>query len=125
MTAYALIPILTIFAALTLRVFYLRKLLNLGSRYRRGYVYGFTDRGQLAPVVKIGKAKNPAERLRAHKCAAPFGLTVFFIIRVPDEHKAEKALHAEYARWRVRRNGEWFYIHPLMLIDLFLLRLIS
>ena len=114
-----------VYVLVLLRLRYLRRLLKLGAKGRRGAIYGFTDLGQLMPVVKIGRAKHPQERLKAHRCAAPFGLFTYFILRVPNDRQAEYALHTLYARWRVRKSGEWFWLTPLMLLDLFLLRLMS
>ena len=83
------------------RLHNLKRRLKLYQRRRRGYIYGFTDKGQLLPLVKIGRATDPVQRMRSHKTAAPFGLFVFFILRVPDDVQAERSLHELYARWRV------------------------
>jgi hypothetical protein len=103
-----------------LRVRSLKQVLHAArARNAHGrYIYAFTDYGQVLPVVKIGRATNPETRLAAHRTAAPFGLLVFMVRRVPDAHHAERVLHTRYARWRVRSNGEWFYLHPLMLLEL-------
>lgn len=91
---------------------------------RKGYIYAFTDIGQLAPVVKIGRANNPSQRLAAHKTAAPFGLMVYCVAAVSDDVAAESYLHDRYRRWRVSTQNEWFWMTPLMFYELLLMRII-
>lgn len=92
------------------------------KRGRKGYIYVFTDVGQLLPVVKIGRANNPEQRLAAHKTAAPFGLFVYCIARVDDDVYTERWLHKRYDRWRVSKKNEWFWMTPVMFYEFMIMR---
>ena len=90
----------------------------------KGHVYAFTDWGQLLPVVKIGRAVDADQRLAAHKTAAPFGLLVFCVVAVRDDVLVERFLHDKYERWRISTRNEWFWLTPVMLYELILMRLL-
>ena len=107
------------------RVIGLKRGLRRVNRGRRtqGWIYAFFDRGQLIPTIKIGRATNLDDRMRAHKTAAPFGLRILCSFRVPDPVATEKFLHRRYASRRIRNNNEWFWLTPNILIELALLNL--
>jgi len=92
----------------------------LSRRRGRESVYFFSDKGQVVPLVKIGRAKNYAQRLAAHRTAAPFGLSVYLVLFTNNSVQVENILHHRYHSLRVRDNYEWFYC-PLWLRMAFLL----
>jgi len=92
------------------------------QRGRAGYVYGFSDRGQLLPTVKIGRAKDATQRLRSHRTAAPHDIKVWFAIKVPDAVASERAFHKQYLDLRVSKQREWFWVAPMLWFDLLLLK---
>lgn len=85
---------------------------------KRGYIYAFTDYGQILPVVKIGRATDADSRLASHKTAAPFGIHVFCVLKVRDAVAAEALLHKRYQHLRIRRNGEWFWLLPMVWFEM-------
>lgn len=90
---------------------------------KRGYVYGFSDWGQILPTIKIGRETTKGSRLASHKTAAPFGIRVYFDFAVKDAHKAESILHQHFAKWRVKRNNEWFYLlSPYAFLEVWMLK---
>lgn len=91
-------------------------------RGRKGYIYAFTDIGQLLPVVKIGRASDAHQRLSAHRTAAPFGLVTYCIAEVADDVYAEGYLHQRYAHRRISSRNEWFWMTPVMFWELVLIR---
>lgn len=89
---------------------------------RRGYIYAFSDIGQLLPTIKIGRETEKGSRMRSHRTAAPFGCIVWCNFWVGDSVYAESYLHERYRWYRINSRFEWFFIlNPLMLIDLILL----
>jgi hypothetical protein len=116
-----LILIIASYSLSVWRIRYLRGLVRPSRRTKGGFIYAFTDWGQLLPVVKIGRATDPKQRLAAHKTAAPFGLFVFWVISTSNDKRAESVLHHEYKSYRVRSSGEWFWVTPWILWDMILL----
>ena len=105
------------------------RLLNRGKRRRHGaggYVYAFSDRPRWfwlpSTTVKIGRATDPKERMRPHRTAAPFGLRIWWVMQVSNDRAAEAALHDYYLDIRVRSDGEWFHMTPMLLIDTLVMR---
>lgn len=94
-------------------------------RGRAGYLYGFFDRGNLLPAVKIGRESERYARLKQHRTAAPLGINVFFSIAVPDAVAAEAVLHRRYAASRLSPRNEWFMYTPVMFFELVLIRYIG
>ena len=72
------------------------------------YVYFILAEGR-PRRMKIGKAKNPAERLRSLQTGSPHRLSLHGFIKCKDDKTAyaiEKMLHEKFAT--ERKNGEWF-----------------
>jgi hypothetical protein len=89
---------------------------------REGWIYCFGDKGQIIPVVKIGRSSDEKSRLSSHNTAAPFGMWVYFNFPVNDAVYVERLLHQRYKFAHLRL--EWFFIlTPLMLFEIILLRL--
>lgn len=112
------------------RLPYVLKCLNTRKRTKRsGYVYAFTDIGQLLPLVKIGLASDDTGRLLSHKTAAPLGIVVFYNTRVIDRVHAERTLHGLNPLTRIKNltlgkiNNEWFILTPDMVLDICVIRL--
>lgn len=82
----------------------------LHKRRGKESIYFFSDRGQVVPSVKIGKANNYSQRLSAHRTAAPFGIKVYLILRVNNSYKIEDRIHKRYHYLRIRKNYEWFVL---------------
>ncbi len=55
---------------------------------------------------KIGRTKNPKQRLKPMGAHAPFPLHVLMVIPSDDMEATEDALHERFAAQRIR--GEWF-----------------
>ena len=73
------------------------------------YVYFLRARGT-PKRIKIGKAKDPIERMRALQTGCPHKITLAGAIKCKDDSQAlrvEKALHAVFAD--KRKQGEWFH----------------
>src|SRR5688500_17717632 len=85
-----------------------RHLRHVEQRGRSGFLYGFYDRGNLFPGVKIGRESEERSRLRQHKTAAPLGIRIVFSFPVPDTVYAEWYLHQRYKFSRIK-GGEWFF----------------
>ena len=95
-------------------------------RGRDGFIYVFSQVGQIVPVIKVGRETTKGSRIASHKTASPFGVFVWCTIPVKDAVYAERIFHERYSRYRVTRSNEWFYLFsPLMFIELLLLRLTS
>lgn len=67
-----------------------------------GYVYLL----QAGHYYKIGRAKNPGERIKTLAIQLPFPVDVVLVMPCDDEIAAEKYLHKYYSHRR--SNGEWF-----------------
>lgn len=72
-----------------------------------GYVYLLrSDTG----FYKIGRAKNPKNRLATFNVKLPFEVQFEHLIKSNDYKRLEKELHERYDHLRV--NGEWFNLDP-------------
>lgn len=84
------------------------------------YIYFIQSRGENPLVVKIGRTKNYAARLRAHKTANPYGIRVLGILAVKNMQGAERFLHLRFSKNRIAR--EWFRLTPFLYITILALR---
>lgn len=75
------------------------------SRQQPGYVYLIKSS---TGHWKIGRSKNPKDRLKTFGVILPFEVQYEHLIPADDMCKAESALHEKYAEKRV--NGEWFLL---------------
>jgi len=94
---------------------------NRPHRKPRGYIYYFSDIGQVLPCVKIGRTNNPSNRLAAHRTGAPLGIFIWIILPVRNDRVAETFFHNRY--WRI--NREWFLLSPGLLFDIIVLHIIK
>ena len=62
--------------------------------------------------IKIGKAKNPEQRLRTFQTANP---NIEILATVPGYTKLENQLHRKFADSRIFHNREWFHPAPEIL----------
>lgn len=70
---------------------------------KSGFVYLIkSERGD----YKIGKSKNPEDRLKTFDIRLPFHIEYICTIKSNDMNKLEKELHAKYDHLRI--DGEWF-----------------
>ena len=72
------------------------------------YVY-FVKTDAIPPMVKIGKARNPEERMATLQTGCPYELILIGTIQCRSDMHAEaceKRLHGEFKL--ERRRGEWF-----------------
>lgn len=60
--------------------------------------------------IKIGKSKNPKQRLRSLSTGTPHELELLAKSSVSNATEAEKRLHEKYEEYRT--NGEWFKVEP-------------
>jgi predicted GIY-YIG superfamily endonuclease len=70
-----------------------------------GYVYLIQSP---TGAYKIGRTKNPANRLQTFHVKLPFEVEYVAVISTPDMYRLESNLHRQYASKRV--NGEWFML---------------
>ena len=80
------------------------------------YVYFITDNHG---HMKIGKAKEPFERLKALQIGNPYELEIYDLIEVKphkpsyfDSVTFEKMLHRMFSKYKVR--NEWFMAEPII-----------
>jgi hypothetical protein len=71
------------------------------------YVYAI---GHPHEFVKIGRSKNPTQRLKSHQTSCPYNLYLVTAVPVDDSDEVEKRLHERWSDKQVR--GEWFDIDP-------------
>ena len=72
------------------------------------YVYFLRSQGT-PRRLKIGKAKNPIDRMKTLQTGCPYPITLAGAIRCKDDAHAlrvERAMHAYFAD--NRKQGEWF-----------------
>lgn len=74
---------------------------NCGFVYLLKGIHGF---------YKIGKAKEPVQRIRRLEVVLPFPIEVEHLIECRDYNIAEVKLHRRYSEQR--KNGEWFELSP-------------
>lgn len=79
---------------------------QLTYRAGGGYLYAFRGRGESRSFIKIGRATDPVQRLRAHQTANPHGVEVLAVCKVRDAKRAEALVHQLLEP--ERHNGEWF-----------------
>ncbi len=74
-------------------------------------VYFMVAKNQTKRLLKIGKANDPARRLKQIQVGCPYRITLFSVIRCRSDQHAfavEKAAHEVFKHKRCRNNGEWF-----------------
>lgn len=86
------------------RIKYEKRLQN-ADRYA-GFVYLVRSEGG---YYKIGRTKNPANRIKTFKVKLPFEIEYVAIIQTNDMYALEKELHKKYKPKKV--NGEWFSLN--------------
>lgn len=74
---------------------------------RQGFIYLLRSSTGL---YKIGKTKNPADRIRTFEVKLPFEVEFSCVIPTGDMRGLEISLHKRFAEKRV--NGEWFDLLP-------------
>lgn len=74
---------------------------------RAGYVYLIQSS---TGAYKIGKTKNPQDRIRTFAIKLPFEVEYVCLIPTTDMAELETRLHQRFADKRV--NGEWFNLSP-------------
>ena len=72
------------------------------------YIYFFRGKWENPFLVKIGRAKDPVQRLRAHRTANPHGIHLYAVICVKDDVRAETLIHDKFDRERINSRNEWF-----------------
>lgn len=76
---------------------------NLATKDRSGYVYLLKgDRG----FYKIGRAKNPKDRMKTFGVTLPFDVEFECVIKASNMYELEAALHRYFVD--KRGEGEWF-----------------
>lgn len=72
------------------------------------YVYFVKCSGE-NPLIKIGKAKNPIERIRVLQTGSPYKLKLLGAVKCKsDQHAKQVELFAHNLFYKQRRRGEWF-----------------
>jgi hypothetical protein len=56
--------------------------------------------------LKIGRSKNPQQRLKQLQTGAPHKLKLLVIVE--NKGGLEKQLHRRLSKYKNRKNGEWF-----------------
>lgn len=89
------------------------------SRHRGknpGYIYFFRGRHENPFIVKIGRAVNASQRMKAHRTANPHGVDVLCVFKTEDDRAAEAFLHKEFAEHRIASDNEWFGLSLKLLL---------
>ena len=68
-----------------------------------GYIYLLKSNG----LYKVGRAKNPKDRLKTYKTENPFGIEIVHQERVFDYESIEITLHKHFAH-KLKLGKEWF-----------------
>lgn len=71
-----------------------------------GYLYVFYVEANGERMYKIGVAKNPIDRQRAHQISNPLELMIACSYYSPSVYEEEAFLHGKFASQHIR--GEWF-----------------
>ena len=72
-----------------------------------GYVYLLSS---TPGCYKIGRTKNPKDRLATFSVKLPFPVRYVCVIKTEDMRELEKKLHARFLHRRI--DGEWFALGP-------------
>lgn len=72
-----------------------------------GYVYLIQSP---TGAYKIGRTKNPKDRMKTFGVQLPFEVEFVHLIETPDMYTLESDLHKRFEERRV--NGEWFALEP-------------
>lgn len=83
-----------------------RKIEQINSK-TGGYVYLLQSPTK---AYKIGRTRNPDNRLETFSVKLPFEVEYTCVIRCDDMYSLEKELHGRFADKRI--NGEWFNLSP-------------
>lgn len=78
---------------------------NKPTYWRGGYIYILKDI-QISGLYKIGKTRNPVERMKAFGVQLPFAVELIHVIKCYSADEVERRLHSRFASKRER--GEWF-----------------
>lgn len=74
---------------------------------KHGYVYLIQS---ISQHYKIGRTRNPKDRLRTFNVKLPFEVDFIAVIRTKDMFSLEAELHQRFGDKRI--NGEWFDLSP-------------
>lgn len=121
--AAILIALFCVFSARAMIV--LLKSLKSSSKGNEGYIYFITEWGFIAPVLKIGRTNNVSRRISSFRTGTPFGILVYLIVEAEDCVSLEAYFHKRYGWSRIRNNGEWFWITPMMFLDIIFIKAYS
>lgn len=96
---------------------------RIGRKHRKsrggyGYIYFYSPKHTLVPIIKIGRAKDVIQRLKAQRTALPFGMKVHAVVLVRNDVKAESYVHNKFKAERILSNNknEWFWLTPRILL---------
>lgn len=78
------------------------------SYWRGGYIYILKDT-EISGYYKIGKTKQPFERMKAFGVQLPFAVELIHVIKCHSADEVERRLHRQFASKRQR--GEWFSLN--------------
>jgi len=79
------------------------------KRPEYGYIYFYRGKGENIRDVKIGRAKDWFQRLRASRTSvSPRGFHIYGIVMVKDDVMAETLIHRKFADRRYTKKNEWF-----------------
>lgn len=81
------------------------------QRTAPSYGFVYVIQSEQGGPVKIGKAKNPRERIATLQTASPYPLRLLHVL--PGGRPLERQLHERLAPFRLR--GEWFDLDPKVL----------
>lgn len=71
-----------------------------------GYVYLLQSP---STAFKIGRSRNPKDRLKTFGVKLPFEVEFIALIKTPDMYRLENILHQRFAKKRIK--GEWFRLN--------------
>jgi hypothetical protein len=75
-----------------------------------GFLYAVQHLKNYPGLLKIGKAKNPSNRLTSYQVGCPYrGYSIAFVLAVPEYSRAELQAHRLLDGFRIP-NTEWFAV---------------
>lgn len=119
---YGIVPLVIFYLVLLILRFYFRRKyrseIGYRNRYRKnyGFIYFYQGKWELSNffLIKIGRTNNMKQRMSAAKTSNPFGIKLLGCLVVQNDVYAETFIHKKFAKNRINKDNEWFYLTPYL-----------